>query len=368
MTIDVRPIGPDEFEAFLHVGEVVFAAEPQPEHVDSLRRSFEFDRTLACVDGGTLVGAAGSFSFHLTLPGLVPVPTAGVTYVGVLPTHRRRGLLRRMMTRQLADVHGRGEPVAVLIASESGIYGRFGYGAATMATRYRLSRHRAEWLRRPTAGEFRVVEPDDVVGALVPVYDAYWSSRVGEVSRNDSWWAHFVVPEKGEQGVRRVVVRRGPSGDDAFAVYRLVMDWDGGVSKGTLNVDQLVAVTPEAEADMLAFLLGVDLVDTVVLDHRPVDDPLRWWLADARQLRSSWTMDWLWVRLADAPTALASRRYRVEDRLAVDLVDEVCPWNAGTLVLEGGPDGATCKLVDGHAGDLRMGARQLGSMLLGGVS
>src|SRR6185503_18593563 len=86
-------------------------------------------RALAAYDGDEPVALTGAYRFDLSIPG-GELPCAGVTWVGVIPTHRRRGILRDLMRRELEDVHSWGEPIAALWASEAAIYGRFGYGHA----------------------------------------------------------------------------------------------------------------------------------------------------------------------------------------------------------------------------------------------
>ena len=112
------------------------------------------------LDDGRIVAGAGAFPFGLTVPG-GEVPCAGVTVVGVLPSHRGRGLLRRMMDAQLEDVRERGEPVAALWASKT-IYGRFGYGLASTSLNVDADRH-AVAIRRelPRAGSVRLVDDEE---------------------------------------------------------------------------------------------------------------------------------------------------------------------------------------------------------------
>src|SRR4051812_7108099 len=126
--LELRSVSMDEHAEFERTTWAAFSAHMPADAEERDRKSFEPDRSLAVFDGGSIVATAGALSFELTLPGLTSIPVAGVSYVGVLPTHRRRGLLRRMMRRQLDDVYRRGEALAVLTASESAIYGRFGYG------------------------------------------------------------------------------------------------------------------------------------------------------------------------------------------------------------------------------------------------
>src|SRR5204863_4594609 len=128
---EIRPVTADEFPTFARTIENAFGSHGVDEELEVYRKTFETERSIAVFDNGRIVATAGAFSFEITLPGLTSIPVAGVSYVGVLPTHRRKGILRSIMRHQLDDVRSRGESVAVLTASESIIYGRFGYGLAS---------------------------------------------------------------------------------------------------------------------------------------------------------------------------------------------------------------------------------------------
>src|SRR6478736_6992953 len=130
---DVRPCRDrDELaRAYYSIGQY-FGPPPEPERLDRFLQYFERERMHAAFDGDQIIGGAGAYSYDFTVPG-GSLPCAGVTVVGVYPTHRRRGALRAMMDAQLRDVQERGEPIAALWASEETIYGRFGYGLASWA-------------------------------------------------------------------------------------------------------------------------------------------------------------------------------------------------------------------------------------------
>ena len=139
----------------------------------------------AAFDGDQVVGGAGAYSYDFTVPG-GSLPCAGVTVVGVYPTHRRRGALRGMMLAQLADVHERGEPIAALWASEETIYGRFGYGIASWACEMTLPRvwsAFAQPLER--RGRVRFVSAEEAAELFPPVWEALRRERPGVPSRSD---------------------------------------------------------------------------------------------------------------------------------------------------------------------------------------
>ena len=373
MAYDIRPIAPEEAGAFYRADAGAFGyGKVTDAMVEMWRPSLELDRTLAAFDGDLVVGTAGAFSFELTLPGHTTVPVAAVSFVSVQPTHRRQGLLTAVMTLQLQDVHERGEPLAVLTASEGAIYGRFGYGVATMSAEHTLERARAA-LRPdcPGPGTVRLVDEAEALKVLPAIHDRWRRAQTGEVSRTPGFWEVGVRedPLEEQKGSWFRAVHEGPSGPDAYAVYRLEPGWRHELADSQLTVDELCAVDPGAEAAMFSYLCGVDLVTRIRFENRPLDDPLRWVLADPRQLACVRARDWIWVRPVDAPAALAARRYRVADRLTLELTDELCPWNSRRWVVEGGPDGASARAAGaGEEADLALGASELGSVLIGGVA
>lgn len=380
MTFDIRPIEPDEFAAFRRVNDAAFGWQPSNADIEADRPLLETDRTLAAYDAGRIIATAAAFSFELTLPGLVSpksdttapmVPVAGVMGVGVLPTHRRRGLLRALMRRQLDDVRARGESMAVLTASESVIYGRFGYGLATSALGVDIDpRHGA--FGRPVEGHdhLTLLDHDAATELLPAVYDRWRRQQPGALDRSDARWRHTLrgarKPQDGASALFCVAYEPTPGQVDGVAIYRVRGQWTDGIAGGALLLRELFAVTPVAYAALWQYLLGVDLVNSVQCSNRPVDEPLRWLLADPRRLRVTRHTDDLWLRVIDVPAALAARRYGVEDSLVLEVSDPFLPDNAGRYALEGGPDGAACRPTTAEA-DLALSVADLGAILLGGV-
>jgi predicted acetyltransferase len=369
MDLDIRPVEDDQLADFRRATTVAFGSLTGDP--DEWGNGLEAGRTLAVFDGDAIVGTAGALSFELTVPGGALVPTAGVTMVGVHPTHRRRGLLVRMMQRQLADVAARGEPLAVLTASEAGIYSRFGYGLATFSSFWTLPTEGTEFARPgEVEGRFRLLEPKDALAVVPAVYDAARKRHVGEVTRHDDYWAYAFGERSQGRGPRPAftVVHESNDGQvDGFARYRIREDWSGGIAAHTLEVLDLYARDDEVEASLWQFIVDVDLVAYVKGVGRPLDDPIRFRLADPRRVRINEVTDHLWVRVVDPGGALAARRYRVEDRLVIELADPFLPANEGRWVVEGGPDGADARRTD-DAPDLALSAPELGALYLGGVS
>jgi len=380
MTTEIRPIEPDEFAAFRRVNDAAFGWQPSDEDIEAGRPLLEADRTLAAYDAGRIVATAAAFSFALTLPGLVSTgpdttsPTAsvaGVTGVGVLPMHRRRGLLRALMRRQLDDVRARGESIAVLTSSESIIYGRFGYGLATSVLGIDIDpRHGAFAHPVEYPGHLTLLDHSAATELLPAVYDRWRRQQPGALDRSEARWRHTLrgarAPQDGASAIFCVAYEPAPGQVDGVAIYRVRGQWTDGIGGGALLLRELFAVTPVAYAALWQYLLGVDLVNSVQCSNRPVDEPLRWLLADPRRLRMTRRTDDLWVRVVDVPAALAARRYGVEDGLVLEISDPFLPANAGRYVLEAGPNEAVCRPTTAAA-DLALSVADLGAIFLGGV-
>jgi predicted acetyltransferase len=369
--LPIRPVGEDDLDRFIRATDVAFSSRIEDKVFETAKRIAEADRMLAAFDGDAIVATAAGATFQLTVPGGA-VPAAGVTAVAVHPTHRRRGILRALMDRQLREVRERGEPAAILWASEPGIYGRFGYGLAAYGLALKVDRSRARFATAlgDGVGRTRLLDRSHAVAGLSPVYDAVRVDRPGMIDRPGAWWEHWLVDteshEHGEGfGPLFFALHEGDEGPDGYAVYRFKHDWGEGSPRGTVSVEELVATTPDALAAMWRFCIGIDLAAEVVAWNRPVDDPLLHLLTDARQLRPR-LHDSLWVRPVDVAALLSARRYPVEGGLRLRVVDDVCEWVDGTYELEGGPGGASCQAAGGEP-DLELAAADLGAIVLGGV-
>jgi predicted acetyltransferase len=371
--LELRPIVDEEYPAWSRTIERAFGAQPSAQEIEDWRLVFERNRSLAVFDGPEIVATTGAVSFDLTLPGGTVTPVAGVTAVAVRTTHRRRGLLRALMERQLDDVSARGEALAILTASESVIYGRFGYGPASSNAWCRMETAGTELRRRPDpGGRLRQVEADEAGRAIPAVYDRARTRHPGALSRSPRYWQRwFLDREPWRQGAsaRFYVLHHDVDGTpDGYLAYRAKDgDWGHGLADGTVIVEELDAVHDEVEAALWQYVLDIDLVRHVRAEARPVDEPLRWRLADPRRLQTSAVFDHLWVRLLDVPAALSARRYAVDATLVVDVRDPFRPAGEGRYVVEGGPEGAGCRPTDREP-DLTIGVAELGSLYLGGVS
>jgi predicted acetyltransferase len=372
MDIDIRPVTPDEGDQFSGVMATAFGETLGQEELADHDRWFEYDRSIGAFEGDRIVGTGGAYSMDLTLPGLTTIPIGGLTAISVLPTHRRRGILRSMIAYHFEETEARGEMVSALGASESIIYGRFGYGLATSFADYEIDPRRAQFLRPVVApGRVRLLEPEETAKIVPPVYDRYRRGQPGELTRPQSWWDVYARdPEWTRQGASRdydVVYESGPGRVDGWVSYRIEARWPNGLAANVVKVRMLVGLTPEAEAALWRYVLDLDLAGTIQLLGRPVDEPVRWRLADPRRLRVTDIGDHLWVRLLDLPGALAARRYAVEETLVLEVTDALRPRNQGRFRLEGGPDGAVCQPTKAEA-DLALDITDVGAAYVGGTS
>ncbi len=367
MAFDVRPVrDANEFKAaFLGIGQY-FGGSPTEEWLQRLIDQLTLERMHAAFSDGAVVGGAGVFTFNMTVPG-GDVPTAGVTVVGVYPTHRRRGVLRSLMRAQLDDAHERGEPIAALWASEETIYGRFGYGLASWCGEISLA-HEYTSFAQPfePAGTMRLVEPDEALEALPPVFERIRLDWPGMFSRNRLWWEHRKIDDPEDRrdgaGPKRWVVHERDGAIDGYAVYRHKPGWGEGSTIAELRVIEAFGATPEALRDLWAYLLAIDWKATVNLWILPLGHPLFLLLATPRRMRFR-LGDCLWIRIVDVGAALSARQYLSDGALVIEVVDEFCPWNEGRWKLEGGTAERTKE-----APHLRLPVQSLGSAFLSGVS
>ena len=369
MDIEIGPLGADRFDEAIGVLSTAFGHEPRPWEVEHERPLWEADRSLGAFDGGDLVGVASAQTREVTVPGAT-VPLAAVVGVGVLPTHRRRGVLTALMRRQLEDIRAREEAVAALWASEGAIYQRYGYGLGTLTVHFRIDRRHVSFLRDPRSrGAVRLVDPETAAGAFPPIYDRVREGRPGMLDRPEGWWRYLLSdPEQEREGFGAYfhAVYESPEGHDGYARYRLKPQWSAQGADHLLEIEELMAATPEAYEALWRYCLDIDLVGRIEGWKRPVDEPLPFMLAEPRRLVLE-VRDGIWVRLVDLPRALAGRRYAAPGAVTVDVRDGFCPWNEGTYLLEGGPEEAACTPTDADA-ELVVDAADLGAAFLGGVS
>jgi predicted acetyltransferase len=366
MALDIRPISADEVPAFVDAMSVPFGFDPKPEQLERFKKTFELARLRAVFDGGSIVATFGAFSFQMSVPG-GSIPMAGTTVVTVAPTHRRQGILRALMADHFAELHRDGEPLAALWASESSIYGRFGYGPASELARVKLDKNHA-LMAQPVSieGTMRLVDRDEALAVLPKVYDQVVTSRPGMFRRSAGWWEHRILSDlelfrDGATAHRRVLHLR-----DGVAVgYLLYRTRSNREHVQEAIVIELLGIDADAEKALWQYVFALDLVTSIDYWNHPVDHPLHWWLVDPRRLERR-ILDGLWLRPVDVLKALRARRYSSRGSLLLKVNDDLCPWNEGTYQLDVGGEGhGECKRTQAAA-EIELSSYGLGALYLGG--
>lgn len=364
MALEVRVCAPDEVRGALTPIWHYFGGAPKEEDVERMTTILPAERVHAAFDDSEIVGGAGAYLFDTTVPGGAQVPTAGVMAVGVLPTHRRQGVLTKLMQRQLADAHERGEPLATLFASEGAIYSRFGYGLASLAGNIDLPKeHALLWDDEPI-GRARIIDGDEeTLELLPPIYDRVQAETVGMLTRTPDWWKVrrlYRNPRRpGGEQVRVAIEVDG--GVEAYALYRLNFSARNMVSESTLEISEALGTSPRALAAVWRYLLGIDWVAHIEASWLPLDHPLLLWLREPRRMHFH-VMEALWARLVDVGAALTARSLG-EGSVVLDVRDEFCPWNTARWQIR---DGAVARTT--AEADVLLGVSELGSVYLGGFT
>ncbi|MEU6624969.1 GNAT family N-acetyltransferase [Streptomyces litmocidini] len=374
--MEIRPTTDQDRGVFVDTMHTAFGLFPETPAEDGggvWWSALEMERGLfALAPDGRPVGTAASYSFELTLPGDVLVPVGGVTAVGVLPSHRRRGVLGAMMRHQLTELRARGDLLSVLLASEATIYGRFGYGPATSTQQLTVPRGRAALApsRAPgaagaaatgtDAGSVEVLRRAECGDVLEAVYDRYRRTQPGALSRPPRWWALRAGRPPIAPAPRYVAVHRDADGTpDGYASYAVGED-------RTLTVDETIACDDAVFTALARFVLGHDLVGTVVFKHVPPGHPLRWQLADFRAGEVGKDTDGLWVRLLDVPGALTARGWFADGELVLDVQDPFLGEHGRHLLTV--RDGRAACVPTDREPDLSLDVRDLGTVYLGGTA
>jgi predicted acetyltransferase len=365
MAIEVRPAA-DQAEFRQGLGAIghFFGWEPSEEDSERFSKFLPVERMLVATDGKAIVAAAGSFPFEMTVPGAM-VPTAGVTVVGVLPTHRRRGILTSMMRRQLEDTRAGGEPLAALWASEPTIYGRFGYGLASFCGEIDVPKERAALaVSGGPRGEVRIITAEEALESFPALYDAVRAERPGMMSRTRDWWEHRRLrTQTHESGGPLVCALLELDGAPAgYALYRVNQKFESWGTAGHVRVLEALGTSPNATREIWRYLLEFDWTSRIEAARLPADHELLLLVADPSRLKFM-VADALWVRLVDVPAALAARSYKGDDPVVFDVSDPFLPDNAGRWRLAGGQ----AERTDDDP-DLRLDVNALGSTYLSGIT
>jgi predicted acetyltransferase len=338
--LEYRSPTADEFADVLRATFVAFGEELKDDDLERARRTMPLDRLLAAWDDGRPVGVTASYPFELTVPGGT-ARAAGVSWVGVLPSHRRKGILRELMLRQLDDVHERGEPLAILWASESLIYGRFGYGVAAPETS--IDAERVAFALRDDPGprgSVRLVTAEEAAELFPPLYESCRAERPGLLRRSPEWWkdTRLADPEHWREGSSpKYYALLELDGEPAgYALYRVKSKWEEGTPKGELRIVETFATSPEASRELWRFLFGIDLVARVKCGPVDPDWGLFLMVTDPRRLHVT-IAEGLWLRFVDLEAALRARGFNGGADVVLEVEDDVLPRNSGRFAAGASP-------------------------------
>ncbi len=368
--LTIRPITDEEYPAFVKAFMDGFAEDiPADDFPSYIRTNLPPELTLAAFDGDDIVGTFGGLDLTLTVPGGAQVPMEGTTVVTVFPTHRRMGLMKRMMHMHLDNAVEAGKPLAGLWASESGIYERFGYGIATYCDAIKMDGRKVAFRDEIEVDRVRRIPVEGASEILGPIYDERQRETPGMWARSDGWWYDILADldwMKNGRTKLRIVVHDGPDGPDGYALYRQKGgDSDDWHDNGTVHVLEVIANTPRATASLWSYLTNIDLSPNVKYNNFPVDDDLGPMLKEGRRIQRVFKHEALYVRILDVIAALEARTYQHDGEILIGLKDSFRPHTAGTyrLTSEGGV--GRCAEVD-ETPDVTMDVEVLGAIYLGG--
>jgi predicted acetyltransferase len=374
MAIEIRRVrdDADELAEYFDAMSTAFQFRPDVARlVADVKPLWDFDRVWAAFEGDRIRGTFRTWATELTVPGGATLPSAAVTNVTVLPTHRRRGLMREMTLAEHAAARERGEVAALLYAAEYGIYGRFGYGTACRDARWTVDVTSTTFTREPQ-GRVELVTPSPETRDLIKgAFEAWRTRQPGEIRRREhSWDFDLGLKEDGWDPRWKgfLAFRRDASGKlDGYVRYRTESKWERGQPRNVLTVDELHALTDDAYLALWRFLADIDWVATLKAERRRVTEPLPWLLANARAAQMTEIADGMWLRVLDVPRALEARTYEREARLVLEVVDGEAPGGRTRLELDAGRDGATARTTRRSA-DVTFDVSALSSAYLGGIS
>jgi predicted acetyltransferase len=369
MTIEVRLARPEDVGQYALTFSSAFSHAVDAERWGEFLCEVGYDRSHAAWEGDQLVGTAQAWRFRMSVPGGADLPAAGICAVGVRPTHRRRGVLRAMKRRQLDDVRAWGEPLAILWATDAGIYERFGYGLATYRCVMDLDRDHAvfrdPW---PPIGQTRLVDIDEALELFPPIYERLRRETPGLLARSATWWLERSLGGRAPKGDPRFLLLLEIEGAPAgYAVYRAHSQQDDrAIPVGWVEASEVIGTSPAAARELWRTLFGIDLMDRIRAPRLPPDHLLIRTIAQPRRMRLD-LRDGVWLRLVELTAALEGRGYDVDDTVVFEVRDELCPWNAGRwqLAVEGGRGRVT---RTGASADLALDVSALGATYLGGVT
>lgn len=370
---DIRPVAIDERRTAVDAFRTaLLSGATNDENFAAGQASWDESDSLAAWDDDRCVGVVAAFRFDSTVPGGASVATAGVTRVGVVPTHTRRGLLTQLMHRLLRESHERGNVLASLHASESTIYRRFGFAIATdAAAAVVTTRQTKPWRCAPLSGSMRLLAPNEVLEVVPALYEHVARWRVGSISRPAWMWPRIVKdatqPTKEPYGKGSfVAVHTDAAGnDDGYVLYDV--DWDETFAKNPTGAGKVVDLwgsSPAVETQLWRYLLDIDLITTWRAESRPTDEAVRRAMHDSRAYEAIQRYDDQWLRILDVDRALGARTYAsARGSVTIGVDDPMFPANNGNWTIT--PDGS-CLTDD--APDVDVGIATLSAAYLGAVA
>ncbi|MFH9425269.1 GNAT family N-acetyltransferase [Streptomyces sp. NPDC017529] len=376
MGIEVRKVGEAEFPGWLRGVKVGFLRPPvvPDEEIEHRRGSYDPDRTQGAYDNGRWVATFHSFSQELTVVGGARVPADAVSAVTVSPTHRRRGLLSRMMENDLRAAKERGDALATLIAAEYPIYGRYGFGPATWCTEWHIEVARAALDPRHAGpddgGRVDFADAAEVLEVGPPLHERFRAGQPGAIDLPDVWWrthtGAVTLPHHPAKDRFHAVYRSASGEVEGLVSYRVDDKWERKLPQNTLTVDRLAATTAAAERALWRFLCSIDWVMHVETGLRGPDDLLPYYLGDPRAAQIRHQADYLWIRPLDIPRLLEARTYPAAGSLVLEIRDKAGLAD-GRFLLEAGPEGATCARTERSA-ELTLDVGDFAALYLGDES
>ncbi|MGW5655905.1 GNAT family N-acetyltransferase [Streptomyces humi] len=370
--VEVRPITEPELADWHRALKTGFLTQPTltDAQLDARRRQFVPGRLLGAFDGSRCVATFRSFAQELTAVGGAPVPADAISNVTVSPTHRRRGLLTRMMSQDLAAAKDRGDVVATLIAAEYPIYGRYGFGPATTLTEWKVEVPRTgldpRWSRPEDGGRIDLVDGEDIRKLGPELHERVRRGTPGAVSRDWLWWrVNTGAVRFGDDWTEPFyAVYRSASGEvEGMVSYESDDNWHDKQPYNTAKVNWLLGATPAAERALWHYLCSIDWITTVTSGWRSPDDLLPHYLPDPRAARITTQADWLWVRILDVVRALEARTYDATGSLVLAVADRQ-GLAGGRFRLDASPEGASCSPTT-DTPDLALDIAELASVWLG---
>ncbi|WP_316522914.1 GNAT family N-acetyltransferase [Kitasatospora brasiliensis] len=369
----VRAVSADEMEEWSRALNFGFMRPDVGAAMELRHKLFEPGRMLAGFDGERQIATFRSFDTALTVPGGSFVRADAVTNVTVSATHRRRGLLSAMMRRDLAAAAERGCAVAILLAAEYNIYGRFGFGPATRGGGWKIDLRRTRGLRDGLPGvpggriDFVTMAELRELGS--DLHERWRRTQPGAIERSAVWWerntGEIPVPGEGFKEPFAAVHRDADGTVTGLVIYRVTSKWDHAYPDCTLTVDEFIALDLPTSVELWRLVLSVDWVARVEVPKLGPDDPLPLLLQDRRAATPHENnSDMMWLRLLDVEAAFAARTYGAPGRVVLE-VDDKLGYASGRWALEAAEDGTGRCVRTADDADLALGASQLGSLYLG---